>query len=462
MRTPVVLIAGQGDSDRLTGALMATTGTLVVGHEYDGQVVRRWVSTVRNGELLITELALELIGGCVSCTTRNDLLILLRRLHRRPDVTRIVVLLAPWVEPEPVCAAIDEVPVHVGPGYPDGPAGCDVRIDAVITTIDPGSWLNRAAGSDELDDGRTVAQVVVGQAEFADLLVLSRPDATVLSVLRRLAPLARITVGVDRVEQGLGHLDPNTHRGRRRNPHDPLLAGQPPLEPAGEVTLMEFAARRPFHPQRLHAAIDMLLDGVIRTRGRMFVANRLDDVMWIESAGGGVLVESAGKWLAAMEPNELAHVDPQRRALAATGWDGRFGDRHTFMAVLVCGAQAGEIDSALRGRYSPMTSWPGPANGRDTPTRSAVDTLIPATTCQTSAMSTPRDQATAEKRIDETPRRVDLPSAQRINDFAGCPQARFDGAFEVACVVGGCLGTGPVQAAGRAEHDRRDSLNRAG
>jgi len=349
MRTPVVLVAGQGDSDRVAGTLMATPGTVVVGHEYDGQVVRRWVSIMRNGELSTTEWPLELTNACVCCTTRNDLLVLLRRLHRREDVTRIVVLLAPWSEPESICVAINDVRVHLGPGYIDGPAGRDVRIDAVVTTVDSDSWLNQAVGSDELEDGRTVAQVVVGQAEFADVLVLSQPDATTLSVLRRLAPLARITVGIDRVEQALAHLDPKTRRGRRRDAHDPLLAGQPPLDPAGEVTLMEFTARRPFHPQRLHAAIDVLLDGVVRTRGRAFVANRLDDVMSIESAGGGVLVEHAGTWLAAMGPNELAHTDPERRALAAMGWNDRFGDRHISMAVLVCGGQPAEIDSALRG-----------------------------------------------------------------------------------------------------------------
>jgi len=264
-------------------------------------------------------------------------------------VTRIVVLLAPWLEPEPICVAINEVGVHVGPGYIDGPAARDVRIDAVLTTIDAGNWLPRALSADEIDDGRTVAQVVVGQAEFADLLVLSQPDATTLAVLRRLAPLARITVGVDRVEQALGHLESNTRRGRQRDPHEPLLSGQPPLDPAGEVTLVEFTARRPFHPQRLHAAIDVLLDGVVRTRGRAFVAHRLDDVMSIESAGGGVLVQHAGTWLAAMGPNELAYTAPERRALAAMSWDDRFGDRHTSLAVLVCGAQPADIDSALRG-----------------------------------------------------------------------------------------------------------------
>ena len=62
------------------------------------------------------------MDGCTSCTIRNDLLILLRRLHRRDDVTRIVVHLAPWLEPEPICWAIRHVRVSA-PGFIDGPAG---------------------------------------------------------------------------------------------------------------------------------------------------------------------------------------------------------------------------------------------------------------------------------------------------------------------------------------------------
>jgi G3E family GTPase len=348
MRTPVVLVTGRGDADGAADALMQAPGTVVVTHDFDGQVVRRWVTNLQHGVLTSAELALELVNGCVSCTTRNDLLILLRRLHRRDDVTRIVVHLAPWLEPEPICRAIHRVPVSPGPGFLDGPASRDVQIAAVMTTIDSITWLGEALGADELTDGRTVAQVVVGQADLADILVLTGPDATTLEVLRRLAPTARITIGLDRVEQCLAHLQRDARRGGERSPHDPLLAGQPPLDPAGPVSIVEFNAARPFHPQRLHSAVDTLLDGVVRTRGRLFLANRPDDVMAIESAGGGLLVEHAGSWLAAMSPSQLAYTDPQRRALAAVGWDARFGDRHTAITILVCGARPADITAALQ------------------------------------------------------------------------------------------------------------------
>ena len=229
MRTPVVLVAGQGDTDAVTGTLLRRPGTLVVEHRFDGHVVCRTTVMLRDGELITAEEALELAHGCVACTIRNDLLVLLRKLHRRDDVNRIVVHLAPWLEPEPICWAINYTRVRVGPGYFVGAAARDVVIAGVVTCVESCDWLGQALGDDELPDGRTVAQVVVGQAEFADLLVLNRPDPATLAVLRRLAPRARITVGVDRVEMALAHLDDDSRRGRSDHPHAPLLAGLPPL-----------------------------------------------------------------------------------------------------------------------------------------------------------------------------------------------------------------------------------------
>lgn len=349
MRTPVVLVAGDGDTDAVAGALLRQPGTVVVEHRFDGHVVRRTTITWREGELAVTEDALELAHGCVACTVRYDLLVLLRKLHRRDGVDRVVVHLAPWLEPEPICVAINHVHVCVGPGFQDGPAALDVAIAGVVTCVDSRHWLTRALGDDGLADGRTVAQVVVGQAEFADVLLLTRPEPVTLAVLRRLAPRARITVGIDRVEMALANLEDDSRRGRSDHPHGWLLAGLPPLGADGMVRIVEFNARRPFHPERLHAAVDLLLAGVVRARGRLWLANRPDQVMWLESAGGGLRVACAGKWLAAMTAGEVANVDAERRLFAELQWEYRFGDRHTAMTVLVCGAEPSSILDALNG-----------------------------------------------------------------------------------------------------------------
>src|ERR1700759_366228 len=181
MRTPVVLVAGQGGTDAAAGALLRKPGTIVVEHRFDGQVVRRTLVVLRDGDLVIAEEALELAHGCLACTIRNDLLVLLRKLHRRSDVQRIVVHLAPWLEPEPICLAINHVRVRIGPGYVDGPAARDVAITGVITCVHAGEWLTQALGDEELPDGRTAAQIVVGQAEFSDVIMLSYPEAVPLA-----------------------------------------------------------------------------------------------------------------------------------------------------------------------------------------------------------------------------------------------------------------------------------------
>ncbi len=339
MRTPVIVVAGHnsaaGTAD-IARVLLDRPGTVLVEHYFDGHVVHRTTASVQRGVTVKADAVLELRNCCLACTVREDLLAHLCHLHRRGGLDRIVVRLAPWLEPEPVCFAVTQ-----------SAAAQDVSLAAVIAAVDSGTWLSQALGEDELADGRTVAQVVVGQAEFADVAVLTTPDRETLAVVRRLAPRARITVGADRLELALAHLDADARRGRSDDPHASLLAGQPPLDADGRVGLVEFTARRPFHPERLHDALDVLLDGVVRSRGRLWLANRPDRVMWLESAGGGLRVTNAGKWLAAMTSRETAYVNADRRAMAALMWDPRHGDRHTSLSVLTCGARDRDVTRAL-------------------------------------------------------------------------------------------------------------------
>jgi hypothetical protein len=95
-------------------------------------------------------------------------------------------------------------------------------------------------------------------------------------------------------------------------------------------------------------AIDVLLEGVVYSRGRVWVATQPGEALWLESAGGGLRVASADTWLAAMTPEQRERVPAERRALAALKWDERFGDRDTSMVILTCGANPLEIDRTLQ------------------------------------------------------------------------------------------------------------------
>ncbi|RDI35657.1 G3E family GTPase [Rhodococcus sp. AG1013] len=365
-RTPLVLVAGwSGPVHRTALSLLGDgrVGTVVIHHDL-GQlregVVRRTVTTGSVEAPEVRTEILELAHGCVSCTLRHDLLPLLRRLHARSSVDRIVLELDHALEPEAVCWAIEHVPVVGVVGQLDGPAVRDVRVDAVVTCLDAGEWWLAATGDDDLDDDRTVAQVAVGQVAFADALVVDDDTGEpwlshrLRAVLARLAPGAPIS-GTPDASALLPLIPADARRGRIFGTHAPLLRGGPPLHAEHGVSLVEFTARRPFHPGRLHEAIDVLLDGVVTARGRMWLATRSDVALWLESAGGGLRVASADRWLAAMTEDELAAADDERRAMAALGWDERFGDRDTSLVVLVHDADPDAVTRALD--WALLTEW---------------------------------------------------------------------------------------------------------
>nr|WP_245649455.1 GTP-binding protein [Nocardia shimofusensis] len=366
---------------RLAATLGRAERTVVVRHdlrELREGVVRRTLTT----EGRESRTVLELAHCCVSCTLRADLLPLLCTLSARDSVDRIVLALDPAFEAEAICGAIADTVVTGVHGRVDGPAARNVRVEAVLACLDGERWLADATGDETVaergsaaaddgertvvdDDERTVAQLSVGAVEFADAVLVAEPPADPLergrltAVLDRLAPTAPVVWldgpdSADDVLSGdllsgdlLARIPGDARRGRVFDAHAPLLRGQPPLTPEHGVTIVEFSARRPFHPARLHEALDVLLDGVICARGRVWLATQPEEVVWLESAGGGLRVGGAGMWLAAMSAEDYAAADPTRRAMAAIGWDERFGDRHIELVVLTCDADPDEIRTAL-------------------------------------------------------------------------------------------------------------------
>ncbi|MFC0433769.1 ribosome hibernation factor-recruiting GTPase MRF [Kutzneria buriramensis] len=336
MSVPIVLVGGlaAAAAERVADEL-AGGDAAVVHHDLcrvtEGVVRRR---LRHRGE--DTWTVLELGHGCVSCTLREDLLPLVERLSQWDDVSRIVLHLDPRMEPEPICWALDRS-----------------RVQAVVTAVDHERWLESATGDASMhecglggsaDDERTLAQVAVGQAEFADVLVLTGPAGRLDAAFRRLAPTA-LRVPLGGVEW-LSDLPVNARRGRPDSAHGPLLRGEPPLHREDGFELLLFSERRPFHPERFHANIDVLLDGIVRTRGRFWLASRPDIALWLESAGGGLQIGHAGPWLAAVD--DWSGVDDDRRAMAALNWDPYYGDRGNEIVVLTDGADHAEIAAALR------------------------------------------------------------------------------------------------------------------
>lgn len=355
---PLTLIAGVAErgSQELAAAFRAVPGTAVVHHnlrQVTEGVVRRRLQLGPKEQLTVLELA----HGCVSCTLREDLLPLLRRLSQLPEVSRIVVRLDEAMEPEPVCYAMENVLVG------DLPVTDFVELDGIITVLDLATWLEDATGDDPLtergliaspEDERTLAQVLLAQVEFADVLVLDGQAPDGWTAAKTTAVLDRVAASVPRIplaglsaEAALAAVPETARLGELTDMHGPLLRGQPPLGADCGVSTVLYSSRRPFHPERLHDALDVLLDGVVRTRGRVWVASQMDTALWMESAGGGLGIGQAGAWLAAEDGPAWEDVSAERSAMASLMWDPRFGDRGQDLVIVTHRATPQEIEDAL-------------------------------------------------------------------------------------------------------------------
>ncbi|BBC35547.1 CobW/P47K C-terminal domain protein [Streptomyces graminofaciens] len=93
------------------------------------------------------------------------------------------------------------------------------------------------------------------------------------------------------------------------------------------VTTLVWHRRRPFHPERLYAALEDLCCAAARSRGRFWLAERPDTLLHWDAAGGALCVETVGPWLASLPDAAWDMVPPVRRAAAALDWHPEHGDR---------------------------------------------------------------------------------------------------------------------------------------
>lgn len=187
-------------------------------------------------------------------------------------------------------------------------------------------------------DARSIGELVSRQLEQADTVLLSgRPDGDdqweleqLRVLLHRIAPWSQHHSLEDARLPTAGRLSPVAPltrglRGYAVGVHEPV--------PEHGVTACVFHARRPFHPERLHNALDRITEGVVRSRGHFWLACRPDLVMTWESADGLSLGPVSG-WLADVPGEYWDTTDAERCLAAAVDWDPYYGDRHHHLAFV--------------------------------------------------------------------------------------------------------------------------------
>ncbi|MBK8252540.1 MAG: GTP-binding protein [Polyangiaceae bacterium] len=314
----------------------------------------------------VDEKLVEMQNGCICCTLREDLLIEVGKLAAEGRFDYLLVESTGISEPLPVAETFTFE-------HEAGKSLSEVaRLDTMVTVVDAKNFLADWQSEDDLrarqialgdDDERSIADLLVEQIEFANVLVISKLDLVspaeaerLEGMLRHLNPDARIV----RAEHGKVPLDAVLGTGL----FDFEKAAQAPgwlKELRGEhvpetveygISSFVYRARTPFHPERFWALIQdpETWDGVLRSKGFFWLASRMDLTGLWSQAGGSGSCEGAGMWYAALPKDEWPEED-EARAQIQNDWQDPWGDRRqelVFIGVeLDEAALRAKLDEAL-------------------------------------------------------------------------------------------------------------------
>ncbi|MEU3839272.1 GTP-binding protein [Streptomyces sp. NPDC028635] len=209
------------------------------------------------------------------------------------------------------------------------------------------------------DRGESVtrAEAAARQVEAADILVVPRPagrafepgDVELIGQLNY-SSLLLTSAGTDGAEGELPaslvrRLPPGADEGWRSR-LEPVGPPRARRGGSGEVRTLCWRARRPLHPERLAEALAVVMSGVVRGRGHLWLCSRPDVVVAWRSAGAYLELREADRWLDE-DPRCWAAASPQRRMLASWYWHDYYGERRSEITLTGVGLDQEAVRSAL-------------------------------------------------------------------------------------------------------------------
>jgi len=323
----------------------------------DSALVQNEVSLNRSEEKLV-----EMSNGCICCTLREDLLEEVNKLAKEGRFDYLVIESTGISEPLPVAETFtfaDEDGVSLG----------DVaKLDTMVTVVDAvnfmtdyeqGKYLQDVGESLGEDDERNVADLLVDQVEFADIILVSKTDlvssddverlTAILKTLNTTAEIIPITQGnvdidailntdlfdFERAEQAPGWL------AEMRGEHIPET------EEYG-IGSFSYTARRPFHPEKFHNFLHSTEEygKLIRSKGFFWLATRPEYTGQWSQAGGVATYGFAGMFWKAV-PKEHWPTDKEHLAAIDENWVEPFGDMRQELVFIGQNLNKDEVTQAL-------------------------------------------------------------------------------------------------------------------
>ncbi|MDE1465868.1 zinc metallochaperone GTPase ZigA [Spartinivicinus poritis] len=323
----------------------------------DSATVQNEVSFNRSEEKLV-----EMSNGCICCTLREDLLEEVSQLAKSGRFDYLIIESTGISEPLPVAETFtfsDE----------NGLSLSDIAsLDTMVTVVDAvnflkdyeeAQFLQDAGESLGEEDERSVADLLVDQVEFADVILLSKTDLADASSTKRLIvilqtlnthaqiiPISHGQIDIDKViNTGLF----NFERAQQAPGWLKEMRGEhvPETEEYG-IGSFSYVARRPFHPEKFYQFLHSTeqYGKLIRSKGYFWLASRPEFAGQWSQAGGIARYSFAGMFWKAV-PKEKWPTDEEYLTSIYQQWVEPFGDMRQELVFIGQGLNQTAITQAL-------------------------------------------------------------------------------------------------------------------
>ena len=302
----------------------------------DSEIVKNEVTLNRSEEKLV-----EMSNGCICCTLREDLLEEVTNLAKQGRFDYLVIESTGISEPLPVAETFtfaDE----------NGISLSDVAtLDTMVTVVDSVNFLKDYEDAKYLqdtgeslgdDDERSVADLLVDQVEFADVILISKTDLVSPDELKRLkAILKTLNTSANLIAIENGNVDISKvlstglfdfEKAQRAPGWLKEMRGEhvPETEEYG-ISSFSYEARRPFNPTKffkfLHGTKDY--GKLIRSKGFFWLATRPEFAGQWSQAGGIAHYGFAGMFWKAVPKKDWPSDEDYLESIKEQ-WVEPFGD----------------------------------------------------------------------------------------------------------------------------------------
>ena len=323
----------------------------------DAAMVKNEVSLSHSEEKLV-----EMSNGCICCTLREDLLLEVNKLAKDNRFDYLVIESTGISEPLPVAETFtfaDE----------DGVSLSDVaKLDTMVTVVDAvnflkdyeeAKYLKESGESLGEDDERSVADLLVDQIEFADVLLVSKTDLVETKDIEKLNAILR-SLNTDAeiipISQGQVDIENVLNTGL----FDFEKAQQAPgwlKEMRGEhipeteeygISSFSYVARRPFYPEKFYKFLHNTkqFGKLIRSKGYFWLGSRLEYAGQWSQAGGIARYGFAGLFWRSV-PKKDWPKDEESLATIKENWVEPFGDMRQELVFIGQGLDKTAMIDAL-------------------------------------------------------------------------------------------------------------------